>query len=42
MILEEDIKTIADIIYDYNYKNNKILITGSTGLIGSILAKSFL
>lgn len=42
MILEEDIETIADIIFDYNYKNNKILITGSTGLIGSILTKSFL
>ncbi len=42
MILEEDIETIADLIYEYDYRSSRILVTGSTGLIGNLLTKGFL
>lgn len=42
MELDKDLKIIANEIKNNNYKNSKILITGSTGLIGSLLVKGFL
>ena len=43
-ILEEDLKEIAysDLINWNKFKNKKILITGATGLIGSLIVKSFI
>ena len=42
MILQEDIYEIATKINEYNIKNKNILITGATGLIGSLLTKGFI
>ena len=41
-ILEEDLELIikSDIAWE-NYRNKTILITGATGLIGSLLVKTF-
>ena len=42
MILEEDLNLIAQDIKKNNIKNCTILISGATGLIGSLLVKGFL
>lgn len=42
MILEEDIMEIAKFIKKVGIQNQKILITGATGLLGSLMAKGFL
>lgn len=42
MELKRDLKTIAEDIKLNGFENNSILITGSTGLIGSLMVKGFL
>lgn len=42
MELDKDLKIIANEIKNNNFKDSNILITGSTGLIGSLLVKGFL
>lgn len=42
MELEKDLQIIANDIYNLNFSNSSIMITGSTGLIGSLLVKGFL
>jgi len=42
MVIDEDLNVIASYIQDYQIKDKKILITGATGLIGSLLTKGFL
>lgn len=42
MELEKDLKVIAEDIKLNGFKNNSIMITGSTGLIGSLIVKGFL
>ncbi|MBE7076409.1 MAG: NAD(P)-dependent oxidoreductase [Clostridiales bacterium] len=41
MIIDEDILEIARYIKNLEIKNKKILITGATGLIGSLMVKGF-
>ena len=42
MVLQEDLDIVASYINETGYKNNTIMVTGSTGLIGSLIVKSFL
>ena len=42
MELEKDLKVISEDIKLNGFENNSILITGSTGLIGSLIVKGFL
>lgn len=42
MELEKDLQIIAENIKTNSFENNSILITGSTGLIGSLMIKGFL
>ncbi len=42
MILDEDLIVLAEDIKDKGIVNSKIVITGSTGLLGSVFAKGFL
>ena len=40
--LQEDLKIISNSVYAAQLKGKKILITGATGLIGSLLARSLI
>ena len=42
MILDKDLSILADDIKDKGIVDSKIVITGSTGLLGSVFAKGFL
>ena len=42
MIIDKDLAILADDIKDKGIVNSKIVITGSTGLLGSVFAKGFL
>lgn len=42
MVISEDIDIISDYVLKNDFKNSLILVTGSTGLIGSLLVKGFL
>lgn len=42
MELEKDLKIIAEDVRHNGFFNNSILVTGSTGLIGSLIVKGFL
>lgn len=41
MEIEKDLIVIAEKIKENNFKNSTIMITGSTGLLGSLLVKAF-
>lgn len=42
MVLSKDLNDISKDILENGYKDSSILITGSTGLLGSLIAKGFL
>lgn len=42
MVIEKDLEIIASQIKENNFENSTIMITGSTGLLGSLLVKGFL
>lgn len=42
MVIEDDLREIADYIKEFDIKNSKIVITGSTGLLGSLLVNGLL
>ena len=42
MILKEDLDIVANSVKDNGFKNSLIMVTGSTGLIGSLIVKGFL
>lgn len=42
MVLDEDLKVVAKNINENGFKNNSIMVTGATGLIGSLIIKGFL
>lgn len=40
-VLQIDLANIADYIHKFDFNNKKIFVTGSTGLIGSLVIKAF-
>lgn len=42
MILDKDLEIIAEDIYTNGFSNASIMVTGSTGLLGSLVVKGFL
>ena len=42
MVIEKDLEIIAESVRNNDIKNSKVMITGATGLLGSLLVKGFL
>ncbi len=40
--LEEDLRNLVDYIYEHDFAGKTVLITGATGLIGSLCVKAFI